>query len=158
MPNTPEAQRQIDEYRARQRARLRSGAYLDAPSVWTRAQVEPGWAVYSRTRAYAEDPDQPIGGLVVDVLPAWSDRDTGEMFPLRFRVFDPYRRNSDSRGYAVITLDDVDESRIDFNRVRAWAGAVALLGMVNLHRRIAHPRDVEYLHDALVLAAESAAL
>jgi hypothetical protein len=157
-PHSPEAQKTIDEAAARARARLESGAYLDAPSLFTRARIDLGWSITSERRAYAEGDQYPIGGLVIEKLPAYDDPTTGEIVPARFRVFDRYRMNSDSRGYNTLTIDEVDEAQIQWVRSWAWAGAVALLGRVNTKRRVAHPRDVEAIHDALVLAAESAAL
>ena len=96
--------------------------------------------------------DDPVGGVVVDVLPAHLDADTGEIVGTRYRCLDVYR----NPGYAWQYLDagEVDERSLEgVGRQLSTSAAYWLLRQINTNRRVLHPDDARHLHGAHVLGA-----
>jgi hypothetical protein len=150
-PTSPDWSEQRAE---RIRARATAGVVPvrgDFPGrTWVLAHIEAGWPIYSTTRRYTGT-EEPIGGVVVDVLPAALDPDTGEITPTRYRVLDVYRP---SHPWQVLEAPEVSESALEgVGRQLATTGAYWLLRQVNLRRKVLHPDDVALIRDAHVLGA-----
>jgi hypothetical protein len=116
--------------------------------------VGPGWEVYSTKRFMAgADPDMPLpmGGTVVQVLPPFTELDTGEMTGARYRCLPPWRRDT----WHILTAEEVDLDLLaGVNRNACSAGAVRLLRPLFERKRagLRGRDDVERIHDADRLA------
>ena len=152
-PTSPDWRAQATA-RTRHRARTGSGVVPVRGDfigrTFTLAEVAPGWPVYSTTRRY--DTEYPIGGVVVDVLPARLDTETGELVPTRYRVLDVGRRLM--MPWHTLEAPEVDTSALaGVGRQQATSAAYWLLERINKRRLVLHPDDVGYLRDAHVLGA-----
>lgn len=150
-PTSPDWREQAAE---RKRARAMAGVVPvrgDFPGrTWALTQVGAGWPIYSTERRYTGSED-PLGGVVVDVLPAYADLDTGEVVPTRYRVLDVYRGGHE---WQTLTAAEVDERALEgVGRQMATRAAYWLLDRIHPNRRVLHPADVAYLRDAHVLGA-----
>ncbi|HEY2300801.1 MAG TPA: hypothetical protein VGH66_02860 [Acidimicrobiales bacterium] len=114
--------------------------------------VRPGWKLYSKTRFY-DDGLQPVGGTLVNILPAGVDGDTGEMYPARYRCLNTWH----PAHWPTLTADEIDTDQLaGLDRRAAEAGTLFLLKPLFVGRRVARLhglKDVEAIHDAWRLAA-----
>ena len=148
-PTSPDWRTQALELR---RARARAGVVPvrgDHPGrAWTLTQIGAGWPVYSTGRRY--DNDAPVGGVVVDVLPAYTDPD-GEIVPTRYRVLDPSRP---AHPWHTLTATEIDTTALEGVGRRMSTGAVYwLLAQIPANRHVLAPADVDHLRDAHLLGA-----
>jgi hypothetical protein len=157
-----EARRQVEQYAAEKRERARAGVtpyYLQNATV---EGVRPGWPIYSATRSYTDaDPGidrWPVGGMVVEVVPAATDYETGELTPARYRCLDRYHRYPGRHPWQWLTADEVALPLEGVKRTEATACGYWLLRQVPPNRRVFHPADVDWLHDAWILAQAAAVL
>lgn len=118
--------------------------------------VAPGWAVYSTTRRYAGGAEYAVGGVVIEVLPGYTDADTGEIRPPRFKCVDRYRPE---HPWQYLDAPEVDTSLLNgVDRLAATGAALYLLRQIPAKRRLFRPDDVALIHDAWILAKAAARL
>jgi hypothetical protein len=144
----------------RKRARAAAGvvpARGDYPGrTWSLAQIGVGWPIYSTERRYAEDDLQPLGGVVVEVLQAGTDPDTGEIIPTRYRVLDTARP---AHPWNVLEAPEVDVTHLEgVGRQMSTRAVYWLMRQVKTNRYVLHPDDAELLHHAWALAVAAVAL
>ena len=150
-PTSPDWREQAAE---RKRARALAGVVPvvgDYPGrTWSLTHVGAGWPIYSLERRYTGT-EYPIGGVVVDVLDAYADPDTGEIVPTRYRCLDVYRP---SHPWQTLEAGEVDVDALEgVGRQMSTRAVYWLLEQINLRRKVLHPDDVAYLRDAHVLGA-----
>jgi hypothetical protein len=143
-----------EEYLARKRARAAAGVVPvrgDYPGRdFALSAVTPGWPIYSTERRY-DGTEYPIGGVVVEVYPGYTDIDTGELRPTRYRTLDPLRP---SHPWQWLEAPEVDVSALEgVGRQMCTTAAYWLLRQVNTTHLVLHPDDVGHIHDAWILGA-----
>jgi len=154
---TPEARAQVEAYEQGRRDLARAGGYVPPATEYALEGIEAGWPLYSTARRY--DDDYPVGGVVVDVLPAYTDPDTGEITPLRYRCLDAYRgRVTLWQAWQTLTADEIALPLEGINRARATTAGYWLLDQIPRRLKVFRPADVDHLHDAWTLAKAAAYL
>ena len=99
-----------------------------------------GWKLYSRTRHYAADEAEPVGGTCVDIIDdTRTDPETGEILTRRY-----YRCLDWRKQWQTLDATEIDVDQLyGLDRNACWAGVRAMIKQFRLDRlRPAHrPRN-----------------
>jgi hypothetical protein len=122
-----------------------------ARTIGALALIGPGVTVRTDpTRRRRED--RPLQGIVVQVLDAYTDADTGEMIGRRFRCYDPLERDL-ADAFRVIAEDWVSGDGVEATEL--WSietGIARLCRAVADHHGPMLARQLDWVHDAHRLA------
>lgn len=115
--------------------------------------VAPGWPLVS-TRRKMFDEFTPLRGTCVEIAPGWTDLDSGELVPARYRILMSFRVE---HPWDWLDADEIDTGQLyGVDRGAAEVGALWCMRAA-VHRPRGSKSDrlyeVERVHDAWRLAA-----